>query len=205
MKTIKLNDPEPDPTKNEFPAVWDLVFADIIERDKKGKEKYGTRLQAFNGRKPLIDAYQEALDLVVYLRQAIFEMDYIETKDKLHLRFDDLKCNCPTCQNIEKKIKVEPKEEYCTCPTNTIGAVLDKEGILRCWSCKKKLHWPSSGPEMVLWPSRKELKEFVVDSIMIEKEEGYCTCKTAIEIYLAADDVFRCRECKKQIGRACDK
>lgn len=30
-------------------------------------------LQAHNGRDPLVDAYQEALDLVVYLRQAIEE------------------------------------------------------------------------------------------------------------------------------------
>jgi hypothetical protein len=30
-------------------------------------------LQAHNGRNALIDAYQEALDLVVYLRQAIEE------------------------------------------------------------------------------------------------------------------------------------
>jgi len=40
-----------------------------------GKERYGTRLQPFNGRDPFIDAYQEVLDLAVYLRQAIYERD----------------------------------------------------------------------------------------------------------------------------------
>ena len=65
--------PEPNPSKNRQPAVWDLVLADIYERDKDGQEKYGTRLQPHNGRDPLVDAYQEALDLVVYLRQALFE------------------------------------------------------------------------------------------------------------------------------------
>ncbi len=66
-------DPEPPPAPNERPAVWDLVIADMRARDDKGVRKYGTALQPFNGRDPLIDAYQEALDLCVYLRQAIEE------------------------------------------------------------------------------------------------------------------------------------
>lgn len=70
-----LSEYEPPPVKNNLPAVWDLVLADIKERDEIGKEKYGTRLQPFNGRNPLKDAYQEALDLVVYLRQAIYEQE----------------------------------------------------------------------------------------------------------------------------------
>jgi hypothetical protein len=64
---------EPEPTSSDSPAIWDLVLKDIEERDRNGLSKYGVRLQAFNGRRPLIDAYQEALDLVVYLRQAIYE------------------------------------------------------------------------------------------------------------------------------------
>lgn len=43
------------------------------ERDQEGRRKYGTPLQAGNGRDALVDAYQEALDLCVYLRQAIAE------------------------------------------------------------------------------------------------------------------------------------
>lgn len=70
-----LSEYEPDPVKNDFPAVWDLVLADIKERDSVGEKKYGTRLQPFNGRISLKDAYQEALDLVVYLRQAIYEQE----------------------------------------------------------------------------------------------------------------------------------
>ncbi len=61
------------PKKNKTPAMWDLVMADIKERDKNGKAKYGVRLQAFNGRDSVIDAYQEVLDLVVYFRQLIEE------------------------------------------------------------------------------------------------------------------------------------
>ena len=69
------NKPEPPPEPNDGPAIWDLVIADMKERDRIGTEKYGTPLQAHNGRDALVDAYQEALDLVVYLRQAIAERD----------------------------------------------------------------------------------------------------------------------------------
>jgi hypothetical protein len=61
------------PKKNKSPAMWDLVMADIKERDKNGKAKYGVRLQAFNGRDATIDAYQEVLDLIVYFRQLVEE------------------------------------------------------------------------------------------------------------------------------------
>lgn len=64
---------EPAPIPNERPAIWDLVIADMQARDAEGRRKYGTPLQPFNGRDALVDAYQEALDLVVYLRQAIEE------------------------------------------------------------------------------------------------------------------------------------
>lgn len=64
---------QPPPVPNERPAVWDLVIADMQARDRLGRERYGTPLQPHNGRDALVDAYQEALDLVVYLRQAIAE------------------------------------------------------------------------------------------------------------------------------------
>lgn len=70
-----LNTPQPDPIHNDLPAVWDLVVRDMNERNIEGTKKYGTPLQPFNGRDPLVDAYQEALDLVVYLRTAIYERD----------------------------------------------------------------------------------------------------------------------------------
>lgn len=63
------------PKKNKSKAIWDLVLADIKERDKNGKEKYGVRLQAFNGRNSVVDAYQEVLDLTVYFRQLIEERE----------------------------------------------------------------------------------------------------------------------------------
>ena len=50
-----------------------MVLADLTNRALEGKEKYGEPLLAHNGRNPLWDAYQEALDLAMYLRQAIEE------------------------------------------------------------------------------------------------------------------------------------
>lgn len=66
---IKEQEP-PQPSSGD---VWLLVLKDMEERRLHGIEKYGTPVQSFNGRDPLIDAYQEALDLCVYLRQAIEE------------------------------------------------------------------------------------------------------------------------------------
>lgn len=81
-----LSKPEPKPTRNDRPAVWDLVIQDMHGRDRIGKERYGTRLQPFNGRNALVDAYQEALDLVVYLRQKIEE----DSPDSRREKFESL-------------------------------------------------------------------------------------------------------------------
>lgn len=52
-----------------------MVLADLTNRALEGKEKYGEPLLANNGRNALWDAYQEALDLAMYLRQAIEEQE----------------------------------------------------------------------------------------------------------------------------------
>jgi hypothetical protein len=71
--------PNPKPGREN---VAGYVLRDIAERVEAGERKYGTRLQTFNGRDALWDAYQEALDLVMYLRQAILERDVVtETKN----------------------------------------------------------------------------------------------------------------------------
>ena len=71
----KKVEPEPAPIPNGERAVWDLVITDMKSRDYFGMKKYGTRLQAFNGRDALTDAYQESLDMTVYLRQEIEERE----------------------------------------------------------------------------------------------------------------------------------
>lgn len=64
---------QPPPTHNQSRPIWELVIEDMKQRDQVGRERYGTPLQAHNGRDALVDAYQEALDLTVCLRQAIEE------------------------------------------------------------------------------------------------------------------------------------
>ena len=59
--------------------VADFVLRDITERVEMGKKRYGTKLQTNNGRDALWDAYQEALDLVMYLRQEILEREEKES------------------------------------------------------------------------------------------------------------------------------
>jgi len=66
-----LSNYEPDPIKTDERPVWELVIEDMRQRDNEGRAKYGTPLQASNGRDALVDAYQEVLDLAVYLRQEI--------------------------------------------------------------------------------------------------------------------------------------
>lgn len=76
VEATSLNTEQPGPKRNILPAVWDLVITDMKERDKIGEARYGTRLQPFNGRDALVDAYQESLDQTVYLRQLIYERDH---------------------------------------------------------------------------------------------------------------------------------
>lgn len=81
---MSLNDPEPPPIPTNGRPTWDLVIsdakschvsaeiiADMRERHLAGVRKYGTPLTAANGRDHLVDAYQELLDFVVYLRAEI--------------------------------------------------------------------------------------------------------------------------------------
>jgi hypothetical protein len=66
---------QPPPVPNAGPDVWLLVVDDMTQRRLTGLDRYGTPLQPGNGRDALADAYAEALDLCVYLRQAIAERD----------------------------------------------------------------------------------------------------------------------------------
>lgn len=98
-----LSKPEPAPQKNEHPELWPLVIEeskemwpegdtcadalrqDMLDRHSFGRKKYGVGLQPFNGRNCLVDALQEALDLVVYLRQLVYEStDFPTARKYLH-------------------------------------------------------------------------------------------------------------------------
>lgn len=61
----------PDPS--DRPDIATLVKKDIESRVQQGEEEYGERLQPHNGRNALQDAYEEAIDLALYLRQKLYE------------------------------------------------------------------------------------------------------------------------------------
>ena len=65
---------EPMPIQGKV-IVLDLVKKDLEDRAIMGNEKYGTYLMTHNGRNALMDAYQECLDLAMYLRQLLFEQE----------------------------------------------------------------------------------------------------------------------------------
>jgi hypothetical protein len=66
--------PQPLPRPGQVP-VANFVIEDILARVEMGRRKYNTLLMTNNGRDALMDAYQECLDLAMYLRQTILERD----------------------------------------------------------------------------------------------------------------------------------
>lgn len=56
-------------------VVYPLVIEDIVKRVEAGLEAYGDFLTTENGRDALQDAYEEALDLAIYLKQAMLERE----------------------------------------------------------------------------------------------------------------------------------
>lgn len=72
---MSTTDPQPTPNAGHGPDIADLVQVDLAARYRDGIKKYGVPLRPHNGRDALVDAYQEAIDMVMYLRQAIFERD----------------------------------------------------------------------------------------------------------------------------------
>ncbi len=91
---------QPAPSDSDHPPIVDLVMNDLEARSRLGAAEYGCLLHGFNGREALVDAYQEALDLAMYLRQALYEAEHGQsvvpesvpsTKD------------CPQCQHCQRE------------------------------------------------------------------------------------------------------
>jgi hypothetical protein len=60
------------------------LLGDLRERAKFGKEKHGTYLMSHNGRDALMDAYQEALDAIMYTKQDCLENPYDWSAGEAH-------------------------------------------------------------------------------------------------------------------------
>lgn len=68
-------DEQPMPIASAAPVAHRMVQADLEDRLMLGVERYGQPLQPFNGRNSLRDAYDEILDLAVYIRNEIYERE----------------------------------------------------------------------------------------------------------------------------------
>lgn len=66
---------QPLPIPNDHIDIQSMVMEDIKQRREVGIQRYGTALQPHNGRDALQDAYEEAIDLTMYLKQLIVERD----------------------------------------------------------------------------------------------------------------------------------
>ena len=64
---------QPKPKQNDHTPTVDEVIKDLQARKELGLKRYGTYLQPHNGRDSLLDAYEEAMDLVIYLKNRIRE------------------------------------------------------------------------------------------------------------------------------------
>jgi len=80
-------DPETDqqlPVPNAHPVIQKLIIEEVMaESLAVGVKKYGTGLQPFNGRDPLLDLEQELRDALVYVRQTRYERDHPPITDGL--------------------------------------------------------------------------------------------------------------------------
>lgn len=80
------NNDQPMPKKTNEAFTHDAVIRDVHERMKLGVRKYGTPLQPSNGRDSLTDAYEEALDLVVYIKNELLKRDAQPKSDGKDIR-----------------------------------------------------------------------------------------------------------------------
>ena len=112
--------------------VCTMVKQDLDSRIDVGEKRYGERLTTFNGRDSLQDAYQEVLDLVMYLRQEIEErQEYRKWEDWARSWFGDAmdmyEKEVPTFEEIkwraeeERKVRVEAQTEVLKYQRERIG------------------------------------------------------------------------------------
>lgn len=96
-----MTNEQPMPVPNERPLIQNLVIDDLHARLKHGIETYGTGLQAGNGRDARRDAYEEAMDLTLYLRQLLEERaEIIKILDHLLLLHYDAYGLCAICTDM---------------------------------------------------------------------------------------------------------
>lgn len=82
-KDGREGDTQPMPTITDGQDIQSMVIADITARREVGIQRYGTALQANNGRDAMRDLYDELLDACCYAKQALVERDQMRNEDPL--------------------------------------------------------------------------------------------------------------------------
>lgn len=100
---------QPLPRRNAHPVIQDLVIADMSDRRALGIQRYGTALQPHNGRDALRDAYEEAIDLTMYLRQCLYERDHPLPAATI---LTDNSITCPVC-HMTSHHPMDVRTGYC--------------------------------------------------------------------------------------------
>lgn len=110
--------------QNEQSFIQDMVINDIRDRKELGISRYGTALQANNGRDMAKDAYEEAMDLTIYLKGLMEEIS-------------DLKNVKPS----RSKLKWNPAEvSLYVCECSNTAWLTDYEftsGDIECDECSR--------------------------------------------------------------------
>jgi hypothetical protein len=122
------------PVEGDGPDVWLLVIEDMKARRELGIKKYGMPVRPFNGRDALVDAFQEALDLVVYLKQVIEERE-IDRKKARPTRV----CLCGSTRFKEAYEKAMAEETLAGKIVLTVGLFGHREGLDMEGEVKKRL------------------------------------------------------------------
>ena len=143
---MNLSIPEPAPKTNGGPEIWDLVIEDMKARDNFGFRKYGVHLHGNNGRNALCDAYQEALDLAVYLRQEIWLRAQAVTLQVVTFSYEAcvnpemdhvlVVCECPICNGLFgiDATFLDQDGPYVVCPMCLVPICIEEysDGLERC-------------------------------------------------------------------------
>lgn len=69
---------QPAPFKSNHPDIHDFFLGMAHDRVVKGEKAYGQRLKPFDGRDNLLDAWEEAWDLLQYLTKEIYQRSHKE-------------------------------------------------------------------------------------------------------------------------------
>lgn len=116
------------PVHNNTPAIQDLVIADIDARKQLGLKKYGTLLQANNGRSFLQDLYEELIDACMYVKGAL-EEERLAVEKQLQLEKEYIQ---------DQLWDTDLFEGFCCC-VNTVPTATGYDFYV-CAVCVRRVH-----------------------------------------------------------------